>query len=243
MHVHERKAIVAKYSGLWMKKPDEIELPQPHGPPLSILGDPLDALQCEQDGCNYITQNNNVFGIHCREKHKITWRGKESILSEKVKVQTFYRTEGLQRYFVVAVPVGSRDATGLPADVKTEVDTILSEWSVVKAEHEEEMQVMQRSRRQQDRLVHSDRVPAAFQEERSQPSCTCRATAGKGRAEAQASSTSGGNADRAECCRAVNRGARDSTLAEKCSARRSRSTADGKAAKPGESGDVCWILR
>ena len=142
VHVDDRKAIVAKYSGLWMKKADEVELPRPYSPPFSILGDPLDAFQCDQDECKYITRNDNVFRMHCREKHKITWKGKASKLFETVKVQTFFRTGGLQRYFVVAVPVERRGVNGLSADMKVEMDTLLRDWKSTQERHEAEMQVM-----------------------------------------------------------------------------------------------------
>ncbi|KIV98767.1 uncharacterized protein PV09_09465 [Verruconis gallopava] len=151
VHVHERKAIVEKYSGLWIKKPDEVELPRPYGLPFKVLGDPLEAFQCEQAECNYITRNNNVFRIHCREKHKITWKGKASKLFEKGKVQTFFRTGGLQRYFVVAVPVEPGEMNRLPAGVRVEVDTLMDEWNVVRAEHEKEMQVMDAEAAKTDR--------------------------------------------------------------------------------------------
>src|SRR3954467_8783388 len=37
----ERKAIVEKYSYWWIKKPDEVQLPRPMGPPFKVLGKPV----------------------------------------------------------------------------------------------------------------------------------------------------------------------------------------------------------
>jgi hypothetical protein len=39
--------------------------------------------------------------MHYKKKHKQLWTGDKSLLYDTVKVQSFFRTSGLQKYFVV----------------------------------------------------------------------------------------------------------------------------------------------
>jgi hypothetical protein len=57
----ERNAITEKYSRWWIKKPAEVELPPPMRRPFKALGDPLNALRCMSEECDYITVNIDAF--------------------------------------------------------------------------------------------------------------------------------------------------------------------------------------
>jgi hypothetical protein len=39
--------------------------------------------------------------MHCKKKHEQSWTGDKSLLYDTVKVQSFFRTSRLQKYFVV----------------------------------------------------------------------------------------------------------------------------------------------
>lgn len=138
----ERRAIVAKYSSFPRKKPDEVQIPLPMGQPIPHLGEPLDGFQCEEAGCDMITTNKSVLQTHCRRAHRRPWTGDTNALYTKVKVQTFFRTGGLQRYFVVST-ADHGTGTGHSQDDKSKVDEWLGEWKQTETKHEEEMQVME----------------------------------------------------------------------------------------------------
>jgi hypothetical protein len=53
---------------------------------------------------------------HCKKEHRQAWKGDTSTLYKRVKVQTFFRTGGLQRYFVVRA-VDSRNALAVVSDM------------------------------------------------------------------------------------------------------------------------------
>jgi hypothetical protein len=38
---------------------------------------------------------------HCRKSHQLSWTGEKSVLYSFVKVQTFFSSGGLQKYFIV----------------------------------------------------------------------------------------------------------------------------------------------
>jgi hypothetical protein len=82
----ERRDIVAKYSGLRRKKPADVELPQAFGPPIKVLGDPLDGYRCEQFDSDYLIVSEKKLKVHCLRIHSLPWKGDTSALLEKVKV-------------------------------------------------------------------------------------------------------------------------------------------------------------
>ena len=132
----ERRDIVAKYGELRRRKPAEVALPQPLGPPIKVLGEPLDGYRCKQLDCDYLTVSEKKLKVHCLRIHSLSWRGDTGSLFEKVKVQTFFRAPGFQRYFIV------RGLEEKVRESKAEVDTLLAEWKITQTKHEEDMQVM-----------------------------------------------------------------------------------------------------
>jgi hypothetical protein len=43
--------------------------------------------------------------MHCKGKHQQSWTGDTSVLYQSVKVQTFFSSGGLQKYFLVDLGV------------------------------------------------------------------------------------------------------------------------------------------
>jgi hypothetical protein len=140
--VAERRAIVEKYSTLWIKEPGEVALPTSIRRPFQVLGAPLDAFQCEYNDCTHITKNFPLLKAHFYQQHNVSWQGDTDRLFGKVKVQTFFNAGGLQRYFVVRVPDNEAGGSSAMEEKRAEVDTWLSEWKSTQERHEAEMQVM-----------------------------------------------------------------------------------------------------
>jgi hypothetical protein len=94
-----RRLIVKYYKQYETVNPKEIELPEQPAELIDTLRPPLEGLQCKT--CRHITTNSNKLRMHCKKKHEQSWTGDKSLLYDTVKVQSFFRTSGLQKYFVV----------------------------------------------------------------------------------------------------------------------------------------------
>ena len=94
-----RQQIVKRFSQFKTIAPSAIELPDEPAQPIEELGDPLDGAQCET--CSWITINKDEMRKHCKKDHQKAWVGEKSLLYKTVKVQSFFRTGGLQKYFIV----------------------------------------------------------------------------------------------------------------------------------------------
>ena len=97
----ERKEFIKSCAYLAIKKPGDIELPPPLEWPLKELGEPLDGIRRTQTRCNFLTISKSAMRMHCNKAHKLPFKSDTSTLYRKVKLQTFFRTGGLQRYFIV----------------------------------------------------------------------------------------------------------------------------------------------
>jgi hypothetical protein len=137
----QRRAIVQHFRGWPINPAQDVALPAALSPPIEELGQPLDGLACEQDGCSFITINVDTLRIHAKKHHNIAWKGDTSTLYKRVKVQTFFRTGGLQRYFVVRA-ADRRNAPAVSRDVADVVKERLAEWQLTQHAHEERAQVM-----------------------------------------------------------------------------------------------------
>lgn len=102
-----RKQVVEHFSSFSTVNPAEIELPDEPAQPIDELGEPLDGLQCKT--CSFITVNKDTMRMHCKKDHQQAWVGEKSLLYKTAKVQSFFRTSGLQKYFIVDL-VDSRNA-------------------------------------------------------------------------------------------------------------------------------------
>jgi hypothetical protein len=94
-----RRQIVNCFSRLKQLDPAEIKLPEEPAQPIEELGRPLTRLQCRT--CRFITINEDEIQRHCKKHHQLAWVGEKSELCSIVKVQSFFRAGGLQKYFIV----------------------------------------------------------------------------------------------------------------------------------------------
>jgi hypothetical protein len=79
--------------------------------------------------------------IHAKKHYNIAWKGDTSTLYKRVKVQTFFCTSGLQRYFVVRV-ADSRNALAVSHEVADVVKERLAEWQLTQHAHKKTAQVI-----------------------------------------------------------------------------------------------------
>jgi hypothetical protein len=99
-----RRQVVDYFTRFTTVNPKEIEPPEQPACPIQELGTPLDGLKCRR--CSFITIDKGNMKTHCRKLHELSWTGNKSVLYESVKVQTFFRGGGLQKYFIVDLGIG-----------------------------------------------------------------------------------------------------------------------------------------
>jgi hypothetical protein len=115
-------------------------MPAPLGPSINELGAPLDGLQCAEEGCDFITINQDGLRKHRKSMHNLVWSAKDSTAYTKVKVQTFFQNYALRRYFLVSAGDNSTLATS--CEVADAVKERLAEWQLTQHMHEERVQIM-----------------------------------------------------------------------------------------------------
>jgi hypothetical protein len=94
-----RKHIVDCSSRLKALDPAEVKLPDEPAEAIKELGKPLTGLQCKT--CAYITISKEQVRMHCKKDHQQAWESDTSQMYSTVRVQSFFRTGGLQKYFRV----------------------------------------------------------------------------------------------------------------------------------------------
>lgn len=148
----ERKAVVEHCQSRWhIKKPEQVELPQPMGPPFKALGEPLQGYQCAEEGCGKLTVSVDQLRMHCNDKHEISWRGGTQTLYRTVSMQAFFKERRHMRYFIVDAPDDDREPDPSLREQKCKVDDLLGEWRKTEERHEKEMQVMDADAAKTDR--------------------------------------------------------------------------------------------
>lgn len=102
-------------------------------PPIRALGEPVDALSYEEEECGFISINHSVIGKHCNKMHGWKWKKEEPEHWHEVKVQTFFNSGGLRRYFIVRAverqPVDSLRGGEDDDKGEGEIAAIKSEWA------------------------------------------------------------------------------------------------------------------
>ena len=97
----QRKAIIQHFHRLPITPAQDIALPAALSPPIQELGLPLDGLACQQERCSFLTISVDALRMHAKKQHGIAWKGNTAALYTGVKVQTFFKTNRLQCYFIV----------------------------------------------------------------------------------------------------------------------------------------------
>jgi hypothetical protein len=132
-----RQQIVKCFNHFNTVTPSTVELPDEPAQAIEELGEPLDGAQCKT--CRWITINKDQMRMHCKKKHQQAWTGDRSLLYSSVKVQSFFRTGGLQRYFIVD-PAEGRDVEN--TRVGDCVQAQLAEYKLTQQEVKKELETL-----------------------------------------------------------------------------------------------------
>jgi hypothetical protein len=88
----------------------------------------------------WITSNKDEMRRHCKKDHQQAWVGEKSSLYCLVKVQSFFCTGRLQKYFIVDLA----DARGVEKiGVEDRVQAQLAEYELTQQEIEKELQTLE----------------------------------------------------------------------------------------------------
>jgi hypothetical protein len=117
--------------------PSVVELLEQPAALIPELGAPLGGMQCKR--CSFITINIGKMKTYCRIEHQLSWTGGKSALYSSVKVQTFFSSGGLQRYFIVDLGVEVNIENGERLDPNPVVLQQLSDFEKVRKEIEDDM--------------------------------------------------------------------------------------------------------
>jgi hypothetical protein len=94
-----RKQIIEHFSRYNIAEPKDIKLLEQ---PANLIKElRLLLYRLKYKACNFITINIDVMQTHCKKNYKQAWIGNISLLYNYIKVQIFFYTGGLQKYFVV----------------------------------------------------------------------------------------------------------------------------------------------
>ncbi|KAJ8115248.1 hypothetical protein OPT61_g3059 [Boeremia exigua] len=133
-----RRQIVKRFSQFKTIALSAVESPDEPAQLIEELGDLLDGAQCKT--CSWITINKDEMRKHCKKYHQQAWVGEKSSLYKTVKVQSFFHTRGLQKYFIVNL-----DVVEILQNNKLEirVQAHLAEYKLTQQEIKEELQTLE----------------------------------------------------------------------------------------------------
>src|SRR2546430_987910 len=129
-----------------------MQLPPPLGPPISALGQPAKAFQCNDEACEFISINRKEMLKHCNKMHGWGHSTGNPAHWNTVHVQTFFISSGFRRYFTVQVSADSgssdnsqsADLNPIPADADADTDDTAAakrEWADARKRHQQELEV------------------------------------------------------------------------------------------------------
>lgn len=136
--IAQRRQVIERFSCFATIEPSAVELPEQPARIIEELGTPLDGLLCRT--CSFITVNRSNMKTHCREIHERSWAGDKDVLFRNVKVQAFFSSGGLQKYFIVDFSDGENEENSHPDHIAVQQ---LNAWKSTRVLLEEDMQVME----------------------------------------------------------------------------------------------------
>jgi hypothetical protein len=136
--IAQRRQVIERFLCFATVEPSAIELPEQPAQIIEELGTPLDGLLCR--ACSFITINRSNMKTHCREIHELSWAGDKDVLFRNVKVQAFFNSGGLQKYFIVNLSVGEIEEKSRLDNVATQQ---LNAWKSTRILLEEDLQVIE----------------------------------------------------------------------------------------------------
>jgi hypothetical protein len=124
--------------------PTEIPLPLPYQPPIALVGDPALGYACKNQGCSYISTSINTMKKHCNKKHNQVSTPSMPYNWQAVQVQTFFKTGGFQRYFIVAragTTASSKPESGYAPPTTSEATSIITEWTAAQQVRSQQLDI------------------------------------------------------------------------------------------------------
>ncbi|KAL5374997.1 hypothetical protein PMIN06_011930 [Paraphaeosphaeria minitans] len=109
--IEERKKFIESCAHYRIRKPKKLKAPPPGGPPIEVLGEPRDGVQCTQPACSFVTPSKDSLRIHCNKKHGLPFKLGSATLYRPVKLQSFFPASGPDRYFIVDVTKRNAEPT------------------------------------------------------------------------------------------------------------------------------------
>lgn len=101
------------FNKLVVNAPKDIPLPAPLGRPFKVLGEPVNAFACQDQGCRFVCTNQDYIRQHCNQAHCWFATLTDPQHWDLVKAQTFFKTGRFRRYFTISlVTAAGRAATG-----------------------------------------------------------------------------------------------------------------------------------
>jgi len=146
----QRQAIIQKYAQYERLPPQQVLLPPPQSAPITALGRPLVGLVCDEYGYKAISINQSTIQHHCNKVHGWTSSKDDTAYWHQAPVQTFFQNAASRRYFIVHEEK-DKPTVALRGNVQAEIQQIRSEWSAVRAVHENELEFLDAEIIQQDR--------------------------------------------------------------------------------------------
>jgi superfamily II DNA helicase RecQ len=133
-----RRQVVDYFSQFSTVDPSAIKLPEQPASLVQELGAPLDGMKCK--ACSFITVSIGNMKTHCKKSHELSWTGEKSALYDSVKVQSFFSSGGLQKYFIVGLDAAEN---GEKLDQDQVAQQQLGAWRKVRKQLEEDSYIME----------------------------------------------------------------------------------------------------
>ena len=147
-----RKAVVESFSGFETVEPSQVQLPEPLGRAIDVLGKPLRAFHYSEDECDYISTSRKIIGKHCRIAHDWHSTRAQQECWNQLWVQTFF-TAGKQRYFSVLWNEENtmERSDNIGVSERLDIELIKDDWDEVLVKRMKEMEKMEKEVAVQDR--------------------------------------------------------------------------------------------
>jgi superfamily II DNA helicase RecQ len=139
--IAQRRQVLEHFAQFSVVDPSTVELPEEPAALIPELGAPLSGMQCR--ACSFITVNTSSIKTHCRKLHQLSWTGDKSALYSSVKVQTFFSSGGLQKYFIVDLGAENNVENSERLEPNQVAQQQLSDYQKVRKQIDDDMQVME----------------------------------------------------------------------------------------------------
>ncbi len=111
INIKECYVIIKKYTGCEISEPAKVQLPPLLELLILVLGQPVRALQCDGETCEFISINHKEILKHCNRVHDWRYSIRSPVHWKTVHAQTFFISGGYRWYFVIQDPGGDDNSS------------------------------------------------------------------------------------------------------------------------------------